>query len=472
MARSTSGDDQVNTTSSARRRILVATGDVLEPKMAGPAIRAWQIARALSADHDVELVSTNRCNLEHPDFRIRHVNRWTIVPAIQQSDVIIMQGHLMAAHPELMTTENVVIADIYDPYHLEVLEQTRHLPLEDRYVAVEASTGTMNQQLTRGDFFMCASPKQRDFWLGQLAAVGRINPATYDDGENLERLLTIVPFGVSDQPPLHTRPALKGVVPGIGPNDRVILWGGGVYSWFDPLTLLRAVHQLRDRIPDLRLYFLGLKHPNPHVGEMQMAVDTRALANELGLTGTHVFFNEDWVEYEDRANYLLESDVGVSTHLDHVETAFSFRTRILDYLWAGLPVVATNGDSLAETIEAAGAGFAVPPNDVDALAAALDRLLSDSEVHAKCRANSAALAEQFRWSRVLEPLLDFCADPRRAPDLLGPEAAGRFKESSLSPGTPGWRLRRIRRDVEILLGYVKRGDLDGLVRRTRRRLSA
>ena len=36
------------TVSQPRQRILVATGDVLEPKMAGPAIRAWQIAIALS----------------------------------------------------------------------------------------------------------------------------------------------------------------------------------------------------------------------------------------------------------------------------------------------------------------------------------------------------------------------------------------------------------------------------------------
>ena len=87
---------------------------------------------------------------------------------------------------------------------------------------------------------------------------------------------------------------------------------------------------------------------------MRMAVDARGLSDELGLTGTHVFFNEGWVDYDDRQNYLLEADIGVSTHLDHVETALSFRTRILDYLWASLPMVATRGDSLADLIERAG----------------------------------------------------------------------------------------------------------------------
>ena len=56
------------TVTQPRQQILVATGDVLEAKMAGPAIRAWQIAIALSREHEVDLVSTLACDLSHPDF--------------------------------------------------------------------------------------------------------------------------------------------------------------------------------------------------------------------------------------------------------------------------------------------------------------------------------------------------------------------------------------------------------------------
>jgi hypothetical protein len=123
-----------------------------------------------------------------------------------------------------------------------------------------------------------------------------------------------------------------------------VLWGGGIYNWFDPLTLLRAIDKLRARFPEVRLYFLGLRHPNPQVGEMKMTDDAVALAHELGLVGTHVFFNEDWVDYDDRQNYLLEADIGVSTHLDHVDRVL-IPYALLDYLWASLPIVATAGDS-------------------------------------------------------------------------------------------------------------------------------
>jgi GT2 family glycosyltransferase/glycosyltransferase involved in cell wall biosynthesis len=415
-----------------RRRILVATGDTLAPQMAGPAIRAWQIACALCREHDVELVTTIECrDISHPDFRVRKVTDHELSQLVNWADVTIFQGYLMNQHPALLYTNKVIVADIYDPFHLEQLEQARDAGEAGRRVIVRAATEVLNQQLTRGDLFLCASRKQRDFWLGQLAAVGRVNPVTYDADETMNDLVKVVPFGVSDDAPQHTRPVLKGVVPGIGPDDKVILWGGGIYNWFDPLTLLRAVDKLRARVPGVRLFFLGLKHPNPNVPEMRMAVETRRLADELGLTDTHVFFNEGWVAYDDRQNFLLESDIGVSTHLDHVETEFSFRTRILDYLWASLPVVATGGDSFGDIIEAHGVGLTVPPGDVDALEAALFQLLDDEELAAGCRAASGRLSEEYRWTAVLEPLIEFCRSPHRAPDLVDPDMAAAMP--SVSP---------------------------------------
>ena len=41
----------------ARRRVLVITGDALTERMAGPAIRAWNMADVLAAEHEVRLVN-------------------------------------------------------------------------------------------------------------------------------------------------------------------------------------------------------------------------------------------------------------------------------------------------------------------------------------------------------------------------------------------------------------------------------
>ena len=402
---------------SQRRRIVVVTGEPLGVKMAGPAIRAWEIAKALSVEHDVVLATMGRCAVEPKGFEARSVSGRDLRQLESWADVLIFQGLLLSIHPWLRRSEKVLIADIYDPFHLEVLEQEKDKSEAARNHTLTECVNALNVQLRRGDFFLCASPKQRDLWMGQLAGLGRVNPATYDSDETLERLIGVVPFGISDVPPAHHRKVIKGVVKGIGPDDSVILWGGGIYNWFDPLTLIRAIDKLRRRRPDVRLFFLGLKHPNPDVPEMRMSVQARDLSDQLGLTGKHVFFNEGWVSYEDRQNYLLEADIGVSCHLDHVETAYSFRTRILDYLWAGLPIVTTDGDSFGDLVSKEGMGVAVPPEDVEALEAALFRLLDDADFREHCRKKVAEVAPGFTWPNVLKPLLDFCRTPRRAPDL-------------------------------------------------------
>jgi hypothetical protein len=447
----------------ARRRILVVTTDVVAPVMAGPGIRACEVAGALAAEHEVVLASTARCELSPSGYEARFASEKELRHLVEWCDVVVFQGWVMAGRSWLRDTDKVVVADLYDPMHLEQLEQGHEAAGErGRYDAVRGAAATLNEQMRRADLLLCASAKQRDLWLGSLGALGRINAITYDEDPSLGQLLALAPFGVPDAPMPAGPGALKGVVPGIGVDDKVILWGGGVYNWFDPLTLVRAVDRVRATVPGVRLFFLGLAHPNPEVPEMRMVRDLRALVDELGLGGTHVLYNDGWVAYEDRAGFLRDADVGVSTHLHHLETEFSFRTRILDYLWAGLPVVATGGDSFAELLEGAGAGRTVAPGDVDALAAALEEVLVDPEAAAAARAGSVALGRQLSWSRSLVPLVEFCRAPRRSPDVACPTVLVSPDGAELTRGFV--------RDVKTGWAYLRAGGVGLLVDRATTRV--
>lgn len=436
-----------------RRRVCVLTQDVLAPRMAGPAIRALAIAEALAAEHDVVLASTQEVQLSRPGQLVRHVDDAGLRQLEEWADVLVIQGFLLQGHPWLRATSKVLVADVYDPVHLEQLEQTRSWGVHLREQTVAKGIAALQEQAERADFFLVASPRQRDFWLGWLSAAGRINPLTYGDDPTLRRLVGVVPFGVPDRPPLRGARPLRGVFPGIGQQDTVLLWGGGLYNWLDPLTLIRAVDRLRHRRPRLRLVFLGTRHPNPNVGEMDVAREARNLSDELGLTGDVVVFNERWVPYEERGDFLLDADVGVTTHLDHVESAFAFRTRALDYLWAGLPVVATQGDWLADLIEREDLGQTCVPGDVASLVEALDQVLEPARMEV-CRANVARVADLYRWSRVLLPLLEFCRDPRRAPDASG--RASLALPVVAMPGLP-LRPRELQSDVQLARALLKAG---------------
>lgn len=396
--------------------MLIVTDDTLSATMAGPAIRAFEMAKAISQVAKVKLASNVPTELSHQDFDIIDISVRGIRPLVDWAEIIVFQGALLSTQPWIAKTSKILVADIYDPMHLEVLEQLKSVPEGRRYLETLDITAVMNEQICRADYLICASDKQRDFWLGQMAALGRLNPFTYDSDSSLRNLIDSVPFGVQNEPPVMTKSGIRDSIPGISQTDKVVLWGGGIYNWFDPLTLVKAINQLASKHENIRLVFMGTQHPNPHVPEMAMSFRTRETAQKMGLLDKHVFFNEGWVPYDERANFLLDADLGVSTHLEHLETAFSFRTRILDYLWAGLPIVATSGDTFEQIIDNNRLGITVPPGDVDALADAIEKILYEPGIAEQTSQNVRSFAETMTWSVALNPLITFIQNSQRSAD--------------------------------------------------------
>lgn len=448
------------------QRVLVVTLDTLGEKMAGPAIRAWEISTRLAAEgHRVRLVTFAACQRRGNGFLVARTTVEGFRREVEAADVVVVQGYVAATFPWLQEVGQKIVIDLYDPFHLESLEVEKHQPLPDRDAALARALRELGAQVARGDFFICASEKQRDLWLGHLAAAGRVNPLTYDADPSLRSLIDVVPFGTSDEPAVQTHHPIKGTVPGIGAENPVVIWGGGVYNWFDPLSVVQAIDKVRATVPNVRLFFLGMKHPNPDVPEMAMALRTRQEADRLGLTGRSVFFHEDWVVYEDRVNYLMDADIGISTHFDHIETAFSFRTRILDYLWAGLPIVCSAGDSFGALVARRQLGCTVPVGDVPALADSIIELLTNEDRAQQVRERVAQVAETFRWRRALQPLVDFCASPRRAAD--------HERQGQVAVGTPGGSslLDAARRDLRAAVRVLRSQGGKGLVAKVRWRLA-
>ena len=445
-------------------RVLILTGDPIGERMAGPAIRVWNIAITLQGDgHDVRVVTTTRA--ERPDapfelFAVPPGDDRAFRPHERWAEVVLFQGYGMSQFPSLRRSDRYLVADVYDPMHLEMLEQGRELPAATWDLRVAAARDALDDQLRRADFVLCASERQRLFYLGHLAALGRINPATYATDPDLRGLLDLMPFGLDPVPPVAGS-AIRGVVPGIDADAKVLIWGGGVYSWFDPLSLIRAVAALSAERDDIRLFFLGTRHPG--VDEMGIVREAFDLARELGVEGTKVVFNDTWVPYAERGAYLLDADVGVSTHHIHIETTFAFRTRILDYLWAGLPMVVTDGDGFADLVRDEGLGVVVPADDVDALAAAIAEVLDPARA-AEFRGNVARVREGFAWPLVLGALRRFVADPRHAADYPGDRDA---------MGTGSGRARRLSgpiHDARMAWHHLRHSGARDVVRRIRVRL--
>jgi glycosyltransferase involved in cell wall biosynthesis len=396
----------------ARPRVLVVADERLGGRMAGPAIRTLELARALTAACEVTVVAPHGSAADGVRLvEADETEHRRVLGLAREHDVVVVQH----AAPQLLLAlarEPVrIVADLYTPIVLEAFAAT-----ERREVHREAMQRTL-AALATADLVLCASERQRDLWLGGLVLRGLVDPALYRADPTLRSFVAVVPFGLPDRAPAPgPEPVLKGVWPGIGADDRVALWGGGIWPWLDAATPIRVVERLRAERDDVHLFFLGVTRPTTGPDEMSAAAQAIELARERGLLGTAVHVNEGWVPYEERERYLLEADAGVTAHLDHVETRFAFRTRILDYLWAGLPVVGTAGDTLADLV-----GGGVPAGDDAAFARALGAVLDDGPARAAALRRTTELRAELTWARAAEPLVAFCrghaAAPRRRRDL-------------------------------------------------------
>jgi hypothetical protein len=191
--------------------------------------------------------------------------------------------------------------------------------------------------------------------------------------------------------------------------------------------------RLQPKHPELKLYFLGTRHPNPVVSGMEMPDQAIHLSQELGLYNQTVFFG-DWTPYDQRERYLAEADLAVISHHAHIETHFSFRTRVLDCIWASLPIIITEGDAMAELVKVEGLGYTIPPGNAQAMAESIEKLLAELD---SSRFSTAfdRIRQQFTWERVTQPLRSYCENPTLAPDkgkyLTDAERIGRDKNAFL-----------------------------------------
>ena len=411
--------------------LLIISHDVIGSRMAGPGIRYWELARVLAPHLRVILAAPGPLDVGMPGVHLRSydLSQWeSLALLVRQSHVILLCGDLLLRFPILAEMGIPLVVDGYDPHTLETLALFSGSPEQESLHRRRECV--LRLQCLSGDFFICASERQRDWWLGLLEATGRVNVHTYAVDPSLRRLVDVVPFGLRSSPIRHAHRVLKGIWAGIQPGDKVILWGGGLWQWLDPITAIRAMGRIREERTDVKLIFPGTRHPNSAaIPEMPVHRAAVRVAETLGLLDRSVFFG-DWVPYEEWPNYLAESDIALSLHLNTIEARLAYRSRVLDYVWAGLPMVVTAGDATSELVERFALGEMVEYGDVEMVSQALLRLLDTPRAAFASRFDVAR--ECSTWERASEPLRAFCRSPHRAADKV----AGYRPQLDPGPGQP------------------------------------
>lgn len=420
-------------------RILYQCEDVVGPRMGGPGIRAVELARRLAKGHDVTLVAPGTEGFAVPG--VATAPPMAFPELLSQADALVTQGFGFPIR-SLLRWKGRLLLDLYDPVQLEQLARFGPDPSADDRVSLGYVRARLRLLMTRADHILCASPLQRALWLGWLGALGRLSPASLRDDPEARRLIAIVPFGVPEVPPVRSGSPLRDAIDGTS-SDIVAFWNGGLWDWMDPALAVRAAARAQKRVPGLKLVFLAGQRPGGSA--MHSAADAaREAVRELGAEGL-VHFVDAWIPYEERGAWMLDADVVVSAHHPTLEAELAFRTRLLDCLWAGVPVVCTAGDTLADEGERSGWAWTAPAGDAERFAEALVAA-SEPGNHERARSASRHAAGKRTWQRsveVLRALLEAPAPERQRPFTPGELSGANWPDLGKSLGRKLWRkLRR------------------------------
>lgn len=368
--------------------ILVLTDDQVGPAMAGSAVRAWEIARALlGAGHRVRLTAGPGSSAPSDDGPMV-VGRtpWSWADAVVSPPWTLAPRAFLPGHLLIVDGITPLLAEL-DAMPPTALIQRRRRTAAARLPLVAA----------RADAVLTGGPNQVEWWSTRIR---RRFGLPYLN----------VPFGIPDRPP----PATVGEVVSVPDDWAVVLWWGGVWPWLDLQTLLAA----RARLGSAPVSIVVPTAPRPGGLPAELSQsDLYAMARAHGLKPPQIVALDTWVPYRERHLVLNRASLVAVLHTASDETALSFRTRALDALWAGVPLLLTAGGEVARQVRDHGWGGVVPPDDPRAVAAAMELLLSERE-QARCRLAMIRTRDRWTWSRVTGPLLDTLPElpcvPRRS----------------------------------------------------------
>ena len=180
----------------------------------------------------------------------------------------------------------------------------------------------------------------------------------------------------------------------MGLRENYILHVGDLSGRKNIPTLLRAIAHLRStgKLGQRQLVLVG-----PETRGMVGAAEIHDTIRDLDLSGSVVLLGR--VADEHMPGLYLHASLLVMPSLHE-----GFGLPVLESMASGIPVVASNTSSLPEV--AGDAALLVPPTDEQALANAIEDVISSPKTAAELRTRGLVRAQQFNWQRTAAETVD------------------------------------------------------------------
>lgn len=385
-----------------RRRVVITAPDITAKGYSGMGLRALGIAEELGEKHDVQLLVAG-IPRDPPAHATIMLTSQDHDAALGGADVVITSNALRFR--QLFKLKAALVSDLYDPSYFEwlSLDDSRRI---HRRTWVHRQVRALQQAVAVSDTLMCANDRQRDLYLGMHLASASARYLAHESESSFDEKLIVVPNGIPSlaEGALSTNRELARGRLGLDRTDVVLLWGGGIWDWTDPFTVLEAVIEAHRTDQRIRLVFLGVQRsssPDPH---QRHATALLERCHALGIVGSVVRLNESWISPHERIDYVAAADAGILGQYENLETHFSFRTRFIDCLWANIPVLSMSGDSLSDEAAAEGWGLVSPPGSVPAMRDNILRFARDEDLRDSMREQVTIVRKRYSWRQCCEPL--------------------------------------------------------------------
>ena len=393
-----------------KKILIISNGPVPAPEIKnveGGGLRAWGLANGLQNNskdkYEVE-VSYNQV-FKQDNFTDElngiKISTWeisTLADKIQEFDSVLVSynaGDITQTVVDNIRQDQQLILDGYVPIHIEMSARNSD-NLDREYDAFNFENKIWTKALRRGDILLCANEAQKKFYTGVMAQVGRINPITYGD----EDLIQIVPYGIYREKAVAKHDPVSKLVK----NKKAfkLLWFGGIYPWFDLTNLLEAVKNANKTTP-IELIMVGVKNPfNQHPDFIKRYEEVMDYIKNNNMD--EIVHITDWVKFEDRAEWYLGSDAVVLINNIGMENTLAWRTRLVDYVWADLPIVTNGGDPMSDILEANKAVYILPDLDAKTIEKEIIKISKDKETLKQVSTNLSKVRRLFYWDKVTENL--------------------------------------------------------------------
>lgn len=387
------------------RYIHLHTGRFASEVLLGPDLRALEMARAATrAGLDATLFADVPTARQWEGIRLSPLREFR-VSSVRAGERIVLSESVAARLAFQLARESIPFhVDLYGfpPAELPAVymgwpPSARRIDRIRRALRIQFATA-------HAERIYLSHPGQMAMLAGMISAGPQANAPELLEG--LSERIVYLPMGT----PTFTDPG-ENPYPTALRERPVFLFGGGMWPWFDLRSLVEAFALADSRGSKAALFFLSGKDLTGIEANRRLVETIRELADGLGASERSVFFNERDARPSDLAAYVGFCRAGAMANAGGLESTLAWRTRYLDLMAAGRPLVLAGDDPLGSMMARADAALVTPSGNPQALADSICRLAQDDALAARMGEASRELGASLTWERTLEPFRNILASP-------------------------------------------------------------